>query len=107
MDEPPRLGLGGGVPPALHYDLFGARGADQAHEAGRRGDAERHAEVDLGDPELGFGGGPAEIAGERQTPAAADRVAVDHRDRRLLEAFEHRVGTLEEPAELALALGEG
>src|SRR5439155_10868916 len=92
--------------PALHDDLLRARGADEAHEAGRRRDAERHAEIDLGNPELRFGGGPAKVARERQAPAAADRVAVDHRDRRLLETFEQRVGALEEPPELALALAE-
>ena len=85
---------------------FARAGPDEAHEAGRRRDAERHAEVDLGNPELRFGGGPAEVAGERQTPAAADRVAVDHRDRRLLEALQQRVGALEQPPELALALTE-
>src|SRR5262245_28411639 len=62
MHEPPGLRLGGGVPPALHDDLLGARRADQAHEAGRRRHAERHAEVDLGNPELRLGGGPAKVA---------------------------------------------
>jgi hypothetical protein len=72
----------------------------QADEAGRGGDAERHAEVNLGNPELRFGGGPPEVAGERQTPAAADRVAVDHRDRRLLQVLEQRGDALEEAPEL-------
>ena len=106
VHEAPRLGLGGRVPPALHDDLLRARGPDEAHEAGRRRDPERYAEVDLGDPELRFGGGPAKVAGERQPPAAADGVAVDHGDRRLLQALEQRVGALEQPAELALALAE-
>src|SRR5262245_41440676 len=106
MHEAPDLRLGRRVPPALHDDLLRARRADEAHEAGRRRHAERHAEVDLGNPELRLGGGPAEVARQRQAPAAADRMAVDHRDRRLLEAFEQRVGALEEPAELALALAE-
>jgi hypothetical protein len=43
---------------------------------------------------------------EREPPAAAHRVPVDHRDRRLLEILEQRVGALEQPPELALALAE-
>src|SRR3990167_2114443 len=78
------------------------RGPDEPDEARRRGRAERDAEVHLGDPELGLGRRPAEVAGEREPPAAADRVAVDARDRRLLEALEERVRALEEPAKLAL-----
>ena len=70
------------------------------------GDAERHAEVHLGDPELRLRRGPAEVAREREPPAAADRMPVDHRDRRLLEVLEQRVRPLEEAAELALPLRE-
>src|SRR6266566_4039867 len=106
VDEAHRMGVGGRIPPALHDDLFGARGPDEADEARRGGDTERHAEVDLRDPELRLLRGPAEVAGERQPPAAPDRVAVDHRERRLLEALEQRVRALEEAAELALPLRE-
>src|SRR5438094_151297 len=42
----------GAVTPALEDDLLGACRADEADEARGGRDAERHAEVDLGDPEL-------------------------------------------------------
>ena len=103
VDQPPLPRLLGGVAPAVHDDLLGARRADQPDEPRGGGDAERHAEVDLGDPQLGFGGRDAEVAGQREPPAAADGVAVDGRDGRLLEALQHGVGALEEPPELALA----
>src|SRR5439155_14151380 len=52
--------------PALEDDLLGACGADEADEAGGGRDAERHAEVDLRDPELRLRGGDPEVAGQRQ-----------------------------------------
>jgi len=50
---------------------------------------------------------PAEVARQGQAPAAAHRVAIDHRDGRLLDALEQAIGALEEPAELALRPAEG
>src|SRR5207237_1134309 len=78
-------------------------GADEAHESRGRRDAERHAEIDLRDPELRFRGREPEIAGQCESPAAADGVAVDGGDRDLLEALERGVDALEEPPELRLA----
>src|SRR6266581_8977641 len=104
VDEAERQRLGGRVAPAGHDDLLGARGADEPDEARRRPDAERHAEVDLGNPELRLGRGDPEIARESQAPPAPDGVAVDRGDRRLLEPLKEHVRALEESAELALAL---
>src|SRR5437667_391067 len=95
----------GAVTPALEDDFLGACGADEADEARGGRDAERHAEVDLRDPELRLRGGDPEVAGQRQPPAAAHRVAVDGTEGDLLEALERRVDALEEPAELRLARG--
>src|SRR5206468_68924 len=94
-------------PAAFHDDLLGARRTHEPHEARRGRDPERHAEIYFRNPELRLGRGPAEVAREREAPAAADRVPVDHRDRRLLEILQQGVGPLEEPPELALALAEG
>src|SRR5439155_3658402 len=105
--EAPRLGVGRRVPAAFQDDLFGARRADEPYEAGGGRDPERHAQIYFRNPQLRLGRGPAEVAREREAPAAADRVPVDHRDRRLLEILQQGVGPLEEPPELALALAEG
>jgi len=74
----------------------------RTNRAGRC-DAERHAEIDLRDPELRFRGREPEIAGECEPPAPADGVAVDRGDGDLLEALERGVHALEEPPELRLA----
>src|SRR5438128_626150 len=71
VHEAPRLSLGGRVPPALHDDLLRAGGPDEAHEPGRRRDAEGHAEIDFRNPELRLGGGPAEVTGQRDVLAHA------------------------------------
>ena len=106
-EEPQGVRLGRRVAAALHDDLLGAGGPDHAHEARGGGHAEGDAEVDLGDPELRLGRRDAEVAGEGEPPAAADRVAVDHGDGRLLQVLQQGLGPLEQPAELRLAPGEG
>ena len=59
--------------------------------------SERDAEVDLGNVEPGAFGGDPEVARDRQRDAAADRIAVQARDRRHLGLLDRANGA---PAEL-------
>src|SRR5207247_643630 len=78
VHEAPLPCLLGGVAPAVHDDLLGTGGTDHADEAGRGGHAQRNTEVDLGDPQLRLGRRDAEVAGQREAPAAADGVTVEN-----------------------------
>src|SRR5690606_30574405 len=61
----------------------GAAAADQSRQPLRAAAARQDAQLDLRLPELRRASSDADVACECQLAAAAERVAVDHRDRRL------------------------
>ena len=67
-----------------------AGGADRVDELAQPGVAVDEAQARRRHPELGLLGGDAQIAGQRQLEAAADRVPVERGDRRVRERVERR-----------------
>ncbi len=110
-------GVGDGVDEAAPQRLLGAHvapGEDQllgeperrrARQALAAAPAGDQPERDLGLPELGVRRRVADVAGERDLAAAAERVAVDGRDRGLRHRLEQTPDLVADLGELARLLG--
>src|SRR5919204_204012 len=101
VHEPAPLGLLGVDKPAGEDQLLREAEAADPREPLRPAPARDDAEVDLRLAELRRARGVAQVAAERELAAAAEREAIDRRDRRLRHRLEEARARVAEPAPLA------